>query len=228
MCHHPLPSSTTEHVQGLCHAAPSSELVACITIHHAMAGHASIYHPPRPTANPMASSLALVAAHSPWTAAEHSQALAESRGPCCIYTSPTQQHGSPPPRTARWRPSLADSNNPSTTSSLSAILCSSFCRKREEVVEEVDDAVKESAAIGISRRTVDHPVDRPQQQQIGRSVRSTDVHNMHRGVAIDRRRRAVDRPVDRLKVPNSRSGTVNRCLRSVDRPVDRQSGRAVC
>ena len=46
------------------------------------------------------------------------------------------------------------------------------------------------------------------------------MHNVHKGVAVDR-----------LKVPNSRLGTVDRYgrpgPRSVDRPVDRQSGRAV-
>ena len=60
-----------------------------------------------------------------------------------------------------------------------------MCRKREEVVEEVDDEglhQKEAATAGqhsSNRRAVDR-------QQIGRPVRSTDVHNMHRGVAVDR------------------------------------------
>ena len=75
------------------------------------------------------------------------------------------------------------------------------------------------------------PVDRRQKQQIGRPVRSTDVHaDMHR-VAVDRRRRAVDRPVGRLKVPNSRLGTVTGPVGPVDRPgrpvrrVGRPAGR---
>ena len=84
-----------------------------------------------------------------------------------------------------------------------------ICRKRE-VVEEVDDDIAKeisTAAEGISSNSKG-TVDRSGRPSAEAAERSTGP--------VDRRRRTVDRPIDRLKVPNSRLGT-----------VDRQSGRAV-
>ena len=54
------------------------------------------------------------------------------------------------------------------------------CRKREEVVEEVDDVVKESAAAarGISRRTVDRS-GRPSAAAADRSTGPVDGRAQH-------------------------------------------------
>ena len=63
-----------------------------------------------------------------------------------------------------------------------------WCRKREEV-DEVFAKETAAAAEGISTTAGERstgPVDRPQQQQIGRPVRSTDVHKHAQGVAVDR------------------------------------------
>ena len=98
------------------------------------------------------------------------------------------------------------------------------CRKRRGEVEEVDDDPEIQQQQQQHGRPGRSTAARKQQQQQwnGRPGRSTVVHNE----VV-----AVDRPVDRLKVPNSRLGTVDRhgrpVPRSVDRTVDRQSGRAV-
>ena len=58
--------------------------------------------------------------------------------------------------------------------------------RERKFVEEVDEDQISTAASKSAGERSTGPVDRPQQQQIGRPDRSTDVHNMHKVVAVDR------------------------------------------
>ena len=95
------------------------------------------------------------------------------------------------------------------------------------IAEEVDDEKTKGTAAenGSSSR----------KQVAGRPARSTEVHNMHKGMSD----RPPGRPQEELDQPSGRptestqlsvghpvNRPVDRWKRSVDRPVDRQTGRA--